>query len=126
MTRLIKTLCVFTALLWAAIPTASAHDASIKDMAGIIMHLNHYPSEGEKQELAAMAGDNHLSTGERALAGALMRMQHSVEGEDAAALRTLSADKNASPDERELADILLGIHHHPSASDQQRLKALSE
>lgn len=126
MTRLIKALCVFTALMWVAIPAASAHDASIKNMAGIIMHLNHYPSDNEKQELAAIAGDDDLTPGERTLAGALMRMKHAVEGKDAAALRALAADKHAAPDERELADILLGIHHHPSGIDKQRLKALTE
>ena len=126
MTKGIRALCVFTVVLWAAMPNAMAHDASIKSMAGIIMHLNHYPSDSDKKTLAAIASDDHVSSGERTLAGALMRMQHSVEGQDAAALRALTADKHASQDERELATILLGIHHHPSASDQKQLKSLSE
>ncbi|OIO68929.1 MAG: hypothetical protein COY36_02615 [Zetaproteobacteria bacterium CG_4_10_14_0_2_um_filter_55_20] len=126
MTQLIRALCVFTLLLCTGIPAASAHDASIKSMAGIIMHLNHFPSDSEKHELEAIASDEHVTPGERALAGALLRMQHTVEGEDSAALRALAVDKNASQGERELADILLGIHHHPSVNDQQRLKTLSD
>jgi len=112
-------------LLYMTIPVAIAHDATIRNLAGIIMHLNHYPSDAEKHELEALASDKHVTQGERTLASALMNMQHSVGGDDATALRALTANKDASQSERELADILLGIHHHPSANDQQRLKSLS-
>lgn len=124
MTRLIRLSFVFISLLLASAPVASAHDASIVTMAGIVMHLQHYPSEAEKKELAAIASDSSVTSGERTLAGALMRMRHMVEGADAAALRELAANIHASKDERELADILLGIHHHPSAVDKRRLKEL--
>jgi len=125
MTKMIRLFIVLSFLLCAAIPVAMAHDAAISSMAAITMHLNHYPSDNEKTALAAIAHDEHASSGVRTLAGALMRMQHSIGGNDAKALHTLAADEKASQGERELAEILLGIQHHPSASDQQRLKKLT-
>ena len=112
-------------LLLAALPAAAnAGGDAIRTMADIIMHLNHYPSDSEKQTLNGIIHDPKATAGEKTIAGALMRMRHSVGGDDAAALRALAADAKASAGERELADILLGIHHHPSAMDRQRLQKL--
>ncbi len=107
-------------------PAALANGTAIGTMAGIIMHLNHYPGSGERKVLDGIVNDKHATSGEKALAGALMRMQHRVGGADAARLRELISDKHASKAEQTLADILLGIAHHPSGSDRQRLKALIE
>jgi len=124
MRKTIGSLLVLPVLLWTAMPIASASDSAISTMAGIVMHLNHYPSDSEKQTLANIIQDEHATAGEKALAGALMRMRHSVQGSDAAALQDLTSNKQASHDERKLAEILLGITHHPSASDRQQLQSL--
>jgi len=125
MRKIIGSLLVLPILLWAVAPNAIAGGSAISTMAGIVMHLNHYPSDSEKNTLANIIQDDHTTTGEKALAGALMRMRHSVQGSDAEALRSLASDKQASHGERELADILLGITHHPSSSDMRRLQSLS-
>jgi len=125
MRKIIGFLLVLPVLLWAVAPIALAGGSAISTMAGIVMHLNHYPGNSEKQTLANITRDDHATTGEKALAGALMRMRHSVQGTDAVTLRSLASDKQASHDERELADILLGISHHPSPSAMQRLQSLS-
>jgi len=104
--------------------TAAAHGSAISTMAEIVMHLNHYPSDSEKKELAAIVNSERASPGEKALAGALMRMQHQVGGNDAEKLRALANDGNASEQERTLAEVLLGIAHHPSAADKEKLKTL--
>jgi len=126
MRKAIGFLLVLPVLLWAVAPAALAGGSAISTMAGIIMHLNHYPGSSEKQTLTNIIHDDHATAGEKALAGALMRMQHSVKGHDVDTLRSLASDKQASHDERKLADILLGISHHPSSSDMQRLQSLSE
>jgi len=125
MRKIIGSLLVLPVLFWTAVPVASASDSAISTIAGIVMHLNHYPGSSEKQTLADITRDDHATAGEKALAGALMRMQHSVKGSDATALQDLASNKHASHDERELADILLGISHHPSSSDMRRLQSLS-
>jgi len=124
MKKIIGSLLVLPILLWMSVPVAFAGDATINTMSGIVMHLQHYPSNAEKQVLAKITQNNHATAGEKVLAGALMRMQHAVQGSDAAALRSLMSDKQASHNERELADILLGINHKPSSSDMRRLKTL--
>jgi len=124
MKKMIGSLLVLPILFLAAVPTASAADSTISTIAGIVMHLNHYPSDSEKQTLASIVHDHHATTGEQALAGALMRMRHSVQGSDASALRTLASDKQSSHGERELATILLGITHHPSSDDMRQLQSL--
>jgi len=125
MRKTIGSLLVLPVLLWAVAPVALAGSSAISTMAGIMLHLNHYPGNSEKQTLANIIHDDHATDGEKTLAGALMRMQHSIKGTDAAALRALTSDKLASQGERELADILLGINHHPSSSDRQQLQSLS-
>jgi len=125
MRKTIGSLLVLPVLLWAVAPVALAGGSAISTMAGIMMHLKHYPGNSERQTLANIIHDDHATAGEKTLAGALMHMRHSVQGSDAAALRSLASDKQASQGERELADILLGINHHPSSSDMRRLQSLS-
>ena len=112
-------------LMFAALPAAAvAGGDAIRTMAGIILHLEHYPTNAEKRTLDGILRDPSATAGEKTIAGALMRMQHSVGGEDASALRALAANAKAGAGERELASILLGIHHHPSAMDRKRLRKL--
>jgi len=125
MKRLLPYLMIIPLTLMAN--SATAHEDSspaISTMAGIVMHLNHYPSDSEKQALQEIIDDMHATAGERTLAGALKRMQHQVGGDDAEKLMALKNDAQASEAEREFADILLGITHHPSSNDEQRLQNL--
>jgi len=124
MRKIIGFLLILPVSLWIAVPYAMAGGSAISTMAGIVMHLNHYPSDSEKQTLKNIIQDDHATSGEKALAGALMRMRHSVQGADAAALQALTSDKQANHNERELADVLLGITHHPSSNDMRRLQSL--
>lgn len=113
-------------LLAGIVPTAMAGGSHIETMAGIVMKLNHYPSNVEKNTLAGITHDKNATAGEKELAGALMRMQHQLGGPDAEKLRALAADAHAGKGERVLAEILLGIAHHPSDSDKHRLQTLIE
>ncbi len=124
MRKSIAYLVLLPAMLVGMASMGLAHGNAVSTMAGIVMHLNHYPSESEKKVLTEIAQDAHATAGEKVLAGALIRMRHQVDAADAAKLRTLAADSQAGKDEREFADILLGIAHHPSAADRQRLQTL--
>ncbi len=124
MKRILSLLFVLPVVLFATLQVATAQESAISTMAGIVLHLNHYPSADEKKVLSGIAADTHATAGEKVLAGALARMQHSVGGADATALRALSADTHAGKNARVLADVLLGISHHPSDADKARLKSL--
>lgn len=112
------------AIVMAMGSVALAADSAISTMAGIVMHLNHYPSGSEKETLAGIVHDGHATAGEKTLAAALMNMKHSVGGSDARKLHNLISDDHASKQEKALADVLLGLAHHPSAADKERLQSL--
>jgi len=124
MRKILGFLLVLPILFLAVSPVASAGNSAFSTIAGIVMHLNHYPSDSEKQTLVNIVHDDHATSGEQTLAGALMRMRHSVQGGDASALQTLASDKQSTQGERELANIILGINHHPSSDDMRRLQSL--
>jgi len=111
-------------LLAGMAPVALAADSAINTMAGIVMHLNHYPSGSEKKTLTDISLDSHSTAGEKILAEALINIQHKIGGNDARRLQSLMTANEASKQEQELADILLGLAHHPSAADKQRLQRL--
>jgi len=109
-----------------AAPISASAGNAVAEMASIIINLNHYPTEAEKKELAAIVADSESTAGEKVIAGALMRMQHHVGDNDAQQLMKLKSDETASKEERELAGILRGIAHHPTNEDVERLKILAE
>jgi len=112
-------------LVFATAPLMAA-SSNIHTMAGILIHLNHFPNEAEKTTLAGIAADAQSSTGEKALATAMMNLKHKVGAADAAALHELLGNASASQDERTLANILLGLAHHPSDNDKKKLQAMLE
>jgi len=126
MKKMLSHLLLIPALLLVAIPSVHAADSAISTMAGIVMHLNHYPDGSEMKTLANISRDQHATSGERKLANALMHFRHHISDGDAPVLRQLQGDAGASAREKELAAILLGISHHPTASDKQRLSALTD
>lgn len=109
-----------------ASPISASAGNAVAEMATIIINLNHYPTEAEKKELAAIIDDSGSTAGEKVIAGALMRMQHHVADSDAQQLMQLKSDETAPAAERELAGILRSIAHHPTNADVERLQALTK
>lgn len=116
----------FLLAILLASPAAPAFAASaIEQMAGITLHLNHYPSDAEKAALRGIADDPAATAGERALATALMNMEHKVGGADRQKLEALVKADGTPAAERTLAEVLLGINHKPSAADKEKLRPLA-
>ncbi len=126
MKKISSYLLLAPALILITATSVQAHDSNIRTLAGIIMHLNHYPSSSEQDVLSGIAAGHHATAGEKILASALKHMQHRVSGSDAEKLHQLQSDASASKQEQALASILLGINHHSSDSDKQKLKSLLE
>lgn len=110
-------------LMFTAAPVFA--DSAIQQMAGITLHLHHYPSDAEKQTLRGIADDASATAGERALATALMNMEHKVGGADRQKLQELLQSDATPAAERTLAGVLLGINHKPSAADTEKLRPLA-
>ncbi|TPW09371.1 MAG: hypothetical protein FD130_2555 [Halothiobacillaceae bacterium] len=102
-----------TALLFITPGVQAAESDAIKTMAGIMMHVNHFPGSDEKATLKKIADDAAVSAHSRAIAMAMINMEHSVTDQDKAALQKVSGDASASAGERELAGIVMNFMHKP-------------
>ena len=92
-------------VLLIATNLAFADAAAIRTMADITMNLNHYPSDSEKQTLAAIAKSEDSSESEIAVATAISNMKHQVAAGDKEKLNSIIADDSAPTDLRALASI---------------------
>ncbi len=106
----------------AATAASTPPDSALHSIARIMITLNHFPSDKEKQELQAIIDSESATDGERTLASALMVMQHQVSRSDRGKLQQLKDDESADGIERELAEILMNINHQPSPRDRDRLR----
>jgi len=100
-------------------PATIAEGNAIHKMAQIVMHLNHYPSEGDKTKLKTIAA--HGTEAEKTIANALMHMSHKISAADKKKLEQVSHDNSLSAHTRELAMIIHNINHKVSAGDKKKL-----
>lgn len=123
MRRLAIVFCVF--ILGIGLSQQSiAEDQPIKEMAGMLMHLNHYPSNTEKRRLSKIAGDAHYSANTRTIARAIMNLHHKATADDKAALEKVIESGDATNQEKEMARIVRTLNHKPSSDDKQKLQAM--
>ena len=102
-----------------------ADDASAaKTIAGIVEHLNHFPSAAEKEVLMVISGDSANSAAVKSIAMAVHDMQHSASADAKAQLAVIAADQGVSDSIRSLAEIVSGINHMPSADAKAKLQAM--
>lgn len=104
--------------------SALAASAAVREMAGIMMHLEHYPSDAEKTRLTAIAADKGSTDDERVIAAAMANLRHHASAGDVDKLRRVAGDKSAPAEVRDLAGIVLNISHMPSAEDKSRLQMM--
>ncbi len=125
MKKPIVVLCACLMLALMAFPVV-AGDTHLHTMAGILMNLNHFPSDDEKATLAEIVSDSDASASDQVLANVISNFKHKVGTGDRAALTELSANADAAAGARTLADILLNLAHNPSAEDKAKLIAILE
>lgn len=106
--------------------SALAASMAVRGMAGIVMKLNHYPSDAEKAELKAIAADKESTDQERMIATAISNMEHKVTAGDAGKLKQVMNDMSASAEVRDLAGIVLKISHNPSKEDKRKLETMAK
>lgn len=105
-------------------PLISHANNSVATMAGIVLSLQHYPSDADKQALAAIAGGDG-SPAVKSVAAAIAGIAHKVSDADRATLEAIAADESQPADLRELAGIVAGINHVPSADAKAALAKLA-
>jgi len=58
----------------------AAESKAVQTMAGILLHLQHYPTDAAKQSLKQIIEDKSATKDERTVAQALIDVQHTVHG----------------------------------------------
>ncbi|NOZ52861.1 MAG: hypothetical protein GXP08_06915 [Gammaproteobacteria bacterium] len=101
-----------------------ASSESIKTMAGIMSHLNHYPNSAEKETLNKLLKETTTTDIEKTLATAIINLQHSATAADKKKLSKIINDNSASRSIRDLATIIHNLDHQPSPADIQKLKSM--
>lgn len=107
----------------AGISSAFAASDAIKTMAGIMMKLNHYPSDAEKETLKGIV-NGKATDAEKTLATAMINLQHSATAADKKKLNKLIADDSTPGPVRAMAKIIANLNHMPSGDDKKVLKDL--
>ena len=103
----------------------AAESKAVQTMAGILLHLQHYPTDADKQSLKQLIEDKSATKDERTVAQALMDVQHTVAAADKPKLEAMVKSNKASSSVKTLAGIILKLNHMPSESDKGKLKALA-
>ena len=104
--------------------SAMAADENIKQMAQIMLNLNHFPSDSEKQTLKQITLSGSSTEYEKTVATAMINLQHQATAEDKKKLAIIMNDKSAPEEIRTLDTIVHNVAHHPSDEDKQKLKKL--
>jgi hypothetical protein len=103
---------------------AMAADKNVKTMAEIMLKLNHYPSDSEKETLRQISLSSTATDAEKTMANAMIHLEHTATAEDKKKLSKIVKDDSVSEDERTLAKIIRDVQHKPSAEDKEKLKKL--
>ena len=103
---------------------AFADSTAIRTLANITMNLNHYPSDSDKQKLAAITNSDDSSKSEIAVATAISNIEHRVAAADKDKLNSIIGDDSTPAELRELASILININHRPTESDIEKLEEI--
>src|ERR1700730_2594991 len=105
--------------------TNAAESKAVQTMATILLHLQHFPTDADKQSLRQITEDKSATKDERTVAQALMDVQHTAPAADKPKLEAIVKSDKESSSVKKLAEIILKLSHMPSESDKEKLKALA-
>ncbi len=103
--------------------SAMDSDDSLKNMANIMMHLNHRPSSSDMKVLKKIANNSH-SKHEKTIAQSMMNLEHKASSADKTKLKGIMNDTSAAENVRELAAIVYNLSHQASRNDKHKLQAM--
>lgn len=125
MSKYLLVLLSVVGLMLGAQPALAASGA-VREMAAVMMNLNHYPSDAEKAKLRAIIAEKGSTEQERAIATAISNLEHKVAAADVDKLKQVMGDMSAPAEVRDLASIVLNISHKPSAADKSKLEMMTK
>lgn len=99
---------------------------ALKQMASILINLNHQPDASGKAALQQIVDDVSASEAERTIAAAIANLDHKASAADKAKLQAVAGDASTPPAARDIASIVANLNHKPSASDKETLKKIMQ
>ena len=105
-------------------PLAAQQSKAVQTMAKVLLSLNHFPSDAEKQTLKQIADDKATTAQERVLLSALASIQHTLSAGEKAKVEALLKDPAATEGVKTIATVLSKLNHMASDADKAALKKL--
>jgi hypothetical protein len=103
---------------------AVADDASAaKEIAGILVAMNHFPSDADKAKLMSIAHDQSLDAAVRNMATTVANISHAANADGKAGMASIVAS-GAADSVKALAGAIAGFNHMASADDKAKLTQL--
>jgi hypothetical protein len=102
-----------------------AGTVATRTMADITMNLSHFPSDSDKQKLAAIINSDDSSESEKAVAAAISKIEHQVSDGDKEKLKSIVGDDATPAELRAVASVLINVMHTPTESDIEKLKEIA-
>lgn len=111
-------ICAFAPFVYAD------NDEATEVIAGVLMNLNHFPSDDDKAALQGLIDDDGVGRAFKAVANAVMGIEHSASEEGKSMLaRVLEAD-DADPRAKTLAQVVMDLEHGASDEAKASVQAL--
>jgi len=99
-------------------------DAMIIKMADIMINLEHFPTEDEKQKLQSILDSDSSTDQEKIIANSIMNIQHSPSAEDQEKLQLIIDNTTATSTVNTLARIVQSFSHGISKTDKRKLQTI--
>jgi hypothetical protein len=99
-------------------------DAMIIKMADIMINLEHFPTEDEKQKLQSILYSDSSTDQEKIIANSIMNIQHSPNAEDQDKLQLIIDNTTATSTVNTLARIVQSFSHGISKTDKRKLQTI--
>jgi bifunctional N-acetylglucosamine-1-phosphate-uridyltransferase/glucosamine-1-phosphate-acetyltransferase GlmU-like protein len=116
-------IALFAGLSIAGTEMKTSIDAT-QSIATIMISLNHFPSDADKEALMAIANDSANSKAIQTIATAVHNFEHMVSAADKESLNMIVEDSSATDAEKTLASIAAGISHTASPDAKTKLVEL--
>lgn len=110
--------------LFSQFSLAQDAGSALKQIADIVVSINHVPSDADKATLNAIAGNSALPEGLRGMASAVANINHSANDEGKAALAAVTGNAQAPDNAKALAGIIAELNHTASAEAKATLAQL--
>ena len=98
--------------------------AAVKQIADIVVGLNHFPSDADLATLDAIIANGELAQGVREMANTVANIEHSANEEGRGTMEAIQANSQAPDRAKVLAGIIANFSHGASADAKAQLAQL--